>query len=43
MSEEDTAANFHKNKDMILSTIYKLSKEKSVLIKRVENLEKSKI
>lgn len=43
LSEEDTAANFYRNKDMILSTIYQLSKDKSILIKRVESLEKTKI
>lgn len=33
LSEEDTAANFYKNKDNILTTIYQLSKDKSILIK----------
>jgi hypothetical protein len=33
LSEEDTAANFYRNKDAILSTIYQLSKDKSILIK----------
>lgn len=43
LSEDETAETFQKNKDKILSTIYKLTKEKQILQRRVENLEKNKI
>ena len=41
LSEEETADTFHKNKDKILSKLYQLTKDKSMLQKRIENLEKN--
>ena len=43
LSDDDTAENFYRNKDKILGSLYSLTKHKSILQKRVENLEKSKI
>ena len=41
LSDDETADSFHRNKDKILALVYSLAKDKSILQKRVENLEKN--
>lgn len=44
LTDENNSDDFMvKNKQSIINSIYQLSKEKQILIKRIENMEKSKI